>query len=139
MFGGLTTLLASEIGGVVRRNLTVYGLLIAALVVMVAAIAYALGALHTWLALSHGPIAASLWIAGGLALVALVLVVSAMIVKRRRRPGPPIAAAALAATPVAASLLGSRKGWRIVLAGAVAVLGVALGRQAFKSGDDDQA
>lgn len=137
MFGGLTALLASEVSGVVRRNLTVYGLLAVAAGVMIAAIGYALAALHTWLALNYGPIAASLWIAAGLFVLAMILALSAMIVKRRRRQGPPLAAAALAATPVAASLLGSRKGWRIVLAGAVAVLGVAIGRQAFKSGDDE--
>lgn len=139
MFGGLTALLASEVGGVVRRNVTVYGLLLVAVVIAACAIGYGLDALHGFLALRYGAIAASLWVAGGLLLLSLILLSVALYLKNRRRPGRPLAAAALVATPVAAKLIGARVGWRLGLLGAIVVLGVTLGRQFVKSSDDDEA
>jgi hypothetical protein len=49
--------------------------------------------------------------------------------------------AALAGAPLAAKLLGSRRGWRLAAAGAVVVLGTILGRQIVAGGDggDDEA
>lgn len=138
MFGGLGAFIASEISGAVRRNLVVYGLLGLSVLLVLCAGGYALDALHTVLELRHGPVAASLWIAGGLACTGLLAALVALIVKSRRRPPRPYAAAALASAPIAAKLLGSRLSWRVVLLGGVVVLGAVLGRQVFGEGQADE-
>lgn len=121
----------------VRRNVTVYGLFGLAALLMLCAGGYALNALHTVLALRYGAVAASLWIAGGLFLAALLALGMAVIVKNRRRPPRPAATAALAAAPLAAKLIGSRLSWRMAAAGGIVVLGAILGRQIVAGGADD--
>ncbi len=135
MLGGLGAYLASEIGGAVKRNVIVYCLYALAGLLVVCAAGYALGALHAWLAISYGTISASLMIAGGLFVAALVLFGLAAYLKGRPRPRAPMAASAMVAAPVAARLMGSRMSWRMGLAGAVVVLGAVLGRQIFKGGE----
>ncbi len=137
MFGGIGSFISSEVSGVVRRNVIVYGLFGLAVLLMLCAGGYALNALHTVLALRYGAVAASLWIAGGLFLAALLALGMAMIVKNRRRPPRPAATAALAAAPLAAKLIGSRLSWRMAVAGGIVVLGAILGRQIVASGSDD--
>lgn len=138
MFGGIGSFIASEVSGVVRRNVIVYGLFGLAALLMFCAGGYALNALHTVLALQYGTVAASLWISGGLFLAALLALGVAAIVKGRRRAPRPAATAALAAAPLAAKLIGSRLSWRIALAGGIVVLGAILGRQIVAGGSDDQ-
>ena len=137
MFGGIGSFITSEVSGVVRRNVTVYGLFGLAALLMLCAGGYALNALHTILALRYGAVAASLWIAGGLFLAALLALGMAVIVKNRRRPPRPAATAALAAAPLAAKLIGSRLSWRMAAAGGIVVLGAILGRQIVAGGADD--
>jgi hypothetical protein len=137
MFGGIGSFITSEVSGVVRRNVIIYGLFGLAALLMLCAGGYALDALHTVLALRYGAVAASLWIAGGLFLAALLAVGMAAIVKNRRRPPRPAATAALAAAPLAAKLIGSRLSWRMALAGGIIVLGAILGRQIVAGGSDD--
>lgn len=139
MFGGIGSFITSEVSGVVRRNVTVYGLFGLAVLLMLCAGGYALNALHTALALRYGAVAASLWIAGGLFLAALLTLGMALIVKNRRRPPRPAATAALAAAPLAAKLIGSRLSWRMAAAGGIVVLGAILGRQIVAGGSDDDA
>lgn len=136
MLGGLAALVASEIRGILRRNLTVLVLCLVAGLLAAAAIGYALNALHTVLALHYGGVVASLSIAGGLLLASLLALGVALYVKSRPRPDRSLAAA-VAAAPVAASLVGNRKiGWRAGLVGGVVLLGLILGRQFAQSGDD---
>jgi len=135
MLGGIGSFIASEVSGTVRRNLVVYGLYGFAALLLFCAGGYALHALHTYLEHHYGAIAASLWIAGGLAAAALVAFLAAVVVKSRRRPPRPAAMAALAGAPLAAKLLGSRRGWRVAAAGAVVVLGAILGRQIVTGGE----
>lgn len=139
MFGGIGSFITSEVSGVVRRNVTVYGLFGLAALLMLCAGGYALNALHTVLVLRYGAVAASLWIAAGLFLAALLALGMALIVKNRRRPPRPAATAALAAAPLAAKLIGSRLSWRMAVAGGIVVLGAILGRQIVAGGDDDDA
>ncbi len=138
MLGGIPALLASEVGGAVRRNAAVYGLYLAAVLLIACAAGYGLDALHTVLALHYGAVAASLWIAGGLLLAAAVAFAAAAYIKSRRRPSKRLAAA-MAAAPVAASLVGSGKiGWRAGLVGGLVVLGLVLGRQLARGRDDEE-
>ncbi len=140
MLGGIGSYIASEVSGSVRRNATIYGLFGLAGFLLVCAAGYALAALHTVLALRFGPVSASLWIAGGLVLAAIVALCTALYVKNRKRPARPIpASAAFAAAPIAAKLVTSRVGWRVAALGGIAVLGTILGRQLFNgpnAGDD---
>lgn len=137
MFGGIGSFIASEVSGVVRRNVIVYGLFGLAALLLLCAGGYALNALHSVLELRYGAVAASLWIAGGLFVAALLALGIALFVKSRRRPPRPAATAALAAAPLAAKLIGSRLSWRVALAGGIIVLGAILGRQIVAGGDDD--
>jgi hypothetical protein len=137
MFGGLGAFIASEVSAAIRRNVIVYGLFCLALLLLLCACGYALSALHSMLALQYGSVAASLWIAGGLLLAALLAIGGALFVKNRRRPRP-YATAALATAPAAAKLLGSRLNWRMALIGGVVVLGALLGRQFFNGGADKE-
>ncbi len=141
MLGGIGAYIASEISGAVRRNVTVYALFGAAVLLVLCAGGYALSALHTVLALRYGTAEASLFIAGGLLLAAGLAFGLGLYVKNRRRPGRPLAATALVAAPLAAKLigsgLGSRKGWKFALVGGVVVLGALLGRQFFTGDDAD--
>lgn len=140
MFGGLGAWLASEVSGVVRRNLIVYGLYGFSALLVLCAGGYALGALHIVLAARYGAVAASLWIAGGLLLAGIVsALVGAYLKSRPRQSRPPVAQTALFAAPIAAKMLGSRMGWKGGLIAGVAVLGLLLGRQAFKGSDDASA
>lgn len=129
MFGGLTALIATEVGGVIRRNVTVLALLLLAFLLAACAVGYGLDALHTVLAQRYGAVVASLSIGGGLLLAAILVLALALYVRSRRRPGRGLAVAA-AAAPAAASLIGSGKlGWRAGLVGGVVLLGLLLGRQ----------
>ncbi|CAN5171409.1 hypothetical protein BH10PSE8_BH10PSE8_12150 [soil metagenome] len=144
MLGGIGAFIASEISGAVRRNVTVYALFGVSVLLVLCAGGYALSALHTVLALRYGMAEASLFIAGGLLLAALIALGLGLYVKNRRRPARPLAATALVAAPLAAKLigsgLGSRKGWRWAAVGGVVVLGALLGRQFFTSGEgEDEA
>jgi hypothetical protein len=139
MFGGLGSFIASEVSGAVKRNVIIYGLYGFSALLVLCAAGYALNALHTVLALRYDPITASLWIAGGLFLAALLSLGVATYVKNRRRPPRPLATTALAAAPIAAKLLGSsRLGWRTAVVGSVIILGALIGRQFFNRGEDDE-
>lgn len=138
MIGGIGSYIASEISGTVKRNVTIYGLFALTGLLGLCAIGYALSALHTVLALRFGPVAASLWIAGGLAVAAAISLGTALYLKNRKRPSRPIpASAAFAAAPIAAKLVTSRIGWRVAALGGIAVLGTILGRQLFSGGGQD--
>lgn len=139
MFGALGSYVASEVSGVVKRNVTVLALYGLTVLLMVCAAGYGLGALHSYLALTHGVIAASLWIAGGLFLFALISLGLASYVKHRPRPSRPVPVAqtALLAAPFAAKLAKSKNmNWRTVAVGGVVVLGLVLGRQLFRRDEE---
>lgn len=137
MLGGLTALIASEVGGAVRRNVTVIALYGLAFLLTAGAVGYGLDAVHTALAQRHGAIVASLSIGGGLLTAALLTLAIALYLKTRPRPTNRLAAAAVAA-PVAAKLVGSGKiGWRAGLVAGVVVLGLLLGRQLVRNDDGE--
>jgi hypothetical protein len=130
MFGGLIALATAEISSVVKRNLTVAALFLAAGLLVLFAAGYALAALHAHLALLYGPVFASLTIAGGLFLLALVMLGIALYIRRSPRPGPSPTTAAFAAAPVAAQFMRSGKmPWKAGIVAGVVVLGILLGRR----------
>jgi hypothetical protein len=137
MLGGLTALIASEVGGAIRRNVTVIALYLVAGLLTICAAGYALNALHTVLFIRYGGVVASLSIAGGLLALALITIAVALYIKSRPRPTRRLAAAA-AAAPIAAKLVGGRKiGWKTGLVGGVVVLGLLLGRHLSQGGDGE--
>lgn len=139
MLGGIPALLARELATAVRRNATVYGLYLVAALLVVCAAGYGLNALHTVLTELYGSVAASLWIAGGLLLSAVIAIAIAAYVKSRRQPSRRLETA-LAAAPVAAALVGKSKiGWRAGLVGGVVLLGLVLGRHLAKDRDGGEA
>ncbi|WP_353182179.1 hypothetical protein [Bosea sp. (in: a-proteobacteria)] len=140
MFGGLGSFIASEVSGTVKRNATVIGLFAFAALLLLCAGGYALDAAHTLLTARYGAVAASLWVAGGLVLAALIAFCVGLFVRNRPRPPRPVAAtAALAAAPLAARVLSSRTGWRVAALAGIGVLGTILGRQLFTGTDEDEA
>ena len=139
MFGAIGAYIAGEVSGAVKRNVTIYGLYGAAGFLVVAAAAYALSALHTWLAISQGPIAASLWIAGGLFLAAMIALLVARQIKNKPRPAKPLAASALVAAPIASRMLSSKRGWKVGALAGLLVGGVILGRNLIGGDDDPRA
>lgn len=140
MFGGLGSFIASEISGTVRRNATVIGLFAFAALLLLCAGGYALDAAHTLLTARYGAVAASLWVAGGLVLAALIAFCVGLFVRNRpRQPRPVAATAALAAAPLAARVLSSRTGWRVAALAGIGVLGTILGRQLFTGTDEGEA
>lgn len=141
MFGGIGAFIAGEVGGAVKRNVTVVVLYLVAAFFVVAAGGYALSALHTVLTLSYGPVAASLWIAGGLFLVGIIALIAAIRVKNRPRPARPLASTALVAAPLAVRMLNTRRGWKLGALAGLLVGGILLGRNLFGGEDegDDRA
>lgn len=135
MFGALGTYVASEVSGVVKRNVTVLALYGLAGLLMVCALGYGLSALHSYIAFSQGVVAASLWIAGGLFLFALVSIGLASYVKNKPRPSRPLpmAQTAMMAAPFAAKFAKSKNmNWRTAAVGGVVVLGLVIGRRLFR-------
>ncbi len=136
MLGGLGAFLASEVSGAVKRNVIVYGLYGLTGLLVLCAFGYGLDALHTILAQRYGAAPASLMIAGGLLVSAALALALAAYVRGRKRPARPMAATALAAAPIALQLLGSRRVWRFGVMAGLAALGIVLGRQIIKGGDE---
>ena len=135
MFGALGTYVASEVSGVVKRNVTVLALYGLAGLLMVCALGYGLSALHSYIAFSQGVVAASLWIAGGLFLFALLSIGLASYVKNKPRPSRPLpmAQTAMMAAPFAAKFAKSKNmNWRTAAVGGVVVLGLVIGRRLFR-------
>ncbi len=139
MFGALGSYVASEVSGVVKRNVTVLGLYGLAGLLMFCALGYGLSALHSYISFSQGVVAASLWIAGGLFVFALICVGLAAYVKNKPRPSRPlpVAQTAMMAAPFAAKFAKSKNmNWRTAAVGGIAVLGLIIGRRMFR-GDQD--
>lgn len=114
----------------------IYGL---ALVAALGAAAFAVAALHGYLAELYGSIQASLIVAGGLVVVAAVLAIVAMVM-RRRRSRRSLAGTAMMAAPVVAPTavraLTSKPALGAILAVGAVALGAWLGHQTEKDRPD---
>lgn len=133
MFKGLALLAAGEVGGAVKRKLTAYVLFAIAGLIALAGLGYLLGALHIWLSVNYSPIQASLFIAGGLFVVALAFAIAGAIVARRKASNAQAlqTAAAVAAAPLALRAASKINPTALVALGVVAV-GAILGRKLGK-------
>lgn len=142
MFSSIGEYVTTTISGVVKRTATIAGLYVVAALMVVCAAGYGLNALYSSLAYSKGAVAASLWIAGGLAIVAVICAGVAYYLGKKPRPSPPVpwARAALLTAPTMAKLsrsprvvqiAGRVKGnWKVAAAaGGVLALGLVVGRR----------
>ncbi len=108
----LTALAATELVVAGKRKAARYFLYALAAFLVVGSLGFALGGLHTILAMEYGQIVASFSISGGLLLFALIVFLVARYWRPRPRTGEMVATAALLAAPSAARLLtpGAAKG-----------------------------
>jgi uncharacterized membrane protein YhaH (DUF805 family) len=129
MFSGLSLLIASETGVMVRRQLRWFALMAVAAVVLIAALSFGLMALYIWLQSRFSPVEASLIIAGGLFALAICLILAAVMVRRARRDRSPLAATALVMAPTAARLVARRIDVATISVAGVIAIGAYIGRK----------
>ncbi len=130
MLRTLALLSATEVGARLKARVEAVPYYGAASLLAVMGLAFGLLGLFIWLSRLVSPLTASLSIAGGLILVALLLVAWA----RMRRPPPtamnrPLTASALALAPTALRIAGRRFSLGTVAAVTVVGLGAVLGRR----------
>jgi hypothetical protein len=121
------TLATAELRTAFRSNLqrcAIYGL---AALSTLGAVIYGLVALHRVIAAERGPLAADLWLAGGLLVLALLLVAIARYAAYRQRRRAKLAKA-VAAAPLALGLLMRKPRIGIATAVAALIVGNLLGR-----------
>lgn len=123
----LTALAASELRAALRNNLRLVAVYGAAGLAVLAAIGFALAALHRVLEQSYGPLWADLIIAGGLLVVAALLIGLAQYLAHRARRRANLARAA-AVAPIAASLLLKKPRLSLAAIAAALIVGGLAGR-----------
>ncbi len=138
MWRAISLLAATELGGVVKRNVVILMIYGVAIVVFAAACGFLIAVAHALLADAYGAIGASLIIAGVLMAFALILLLIGLYMRHRVRRRSAVATAALVAAPVVApaamrALASNATVGAGVVAGVVA-LGAILGRQMGRSG-----
>jgi hypothetical protein len=129
---GLSLLVANEMGGAVKRNMTVAAYFAAAGIVAVLASVFGLLALQNWLSLHVSDTEASLIVAAGLLVVAIGIGLIGYSLKNRRKSSSELTSTALAALPLAAQLIPSRVRMGTLTLIAVLAAAALLGRQAGK-------
>jgi hypothetical protein len=129
VWNSLALLAANEVGGRFRRNLTAVAFYAAAGITALAGAAFGLVAAHSWLVTWMSHIEASLWIAGALLVLAMLIAGIGYFMKHRRRSRTEVTSTALIALPIAARMVTSRVSWGTVTVAAIMAAGVLLGRQ----------
>jgi hypothetical protein len=130
MFKGLSILAATEVGGVIHRNLRAASWFVAAGLVLIFGAGYLIDVAHTLLSQRFSPLAASGIVAASLMFVAAMLIVIGLVVKSRRKPvSTALTTTALVAAPVAARLFKGQLKLGTVLVAGVIGAGALLGRQ----------
>lgn len=129
MWSGLSYLLASEAGDAVRRHVRAALFLAVGLLAGLIGIVFGLLALHTWLLSRMSSIEASLLIAAGLAVVSIVFIVVALMVRKARRQASGMTSTAIVAAPLALKMLAGRSQIKTLGVIGVVALGAMLGRQ----------
>jgi hypothetical protein len=134
MFKGLSLLAASEIKGVIARNVRAAVYFALGAVVLLFALSFLLDLAHGWLAFRTGPLAASGVIAALLLTAAGAFFLIGNLIKDRPAPSrSSLKASAVVAAPFAARMLGGKiRPGTVAIAGVVAI-GALLGRYLGRS------
>lgn len=129
MFKGLSLLAATELGGVISRNLRAVPYFVFGALIFLFGFGFLLDLAHTWLTLRLSPMAASGVLAAVLLTVAAIsLIIGYSIKARRPATTSSLTTTALIAAPFAARFMGTRlKVGTMAVAGVVAA-GAILGR-----------
>lgn len=128
MFKGLSLLAATELGGLLSRNLRALPYYAFAALIFLFGFGFLLDLIHTWLSIRMSAMAASGVLAAVLLTVAGSLLLVGNAIKERRAAASPLMASALIAAPVAARFLGSKVRLGTVAVAGVVAAGALLGR-----------
>ena len=126
---GLSLLAVSELGGTVRRNVTVLTLYGVGLIIGLMGVVFALLASQVWLERHMSTMSAQLLIAAALFVLAAIVVLVGIYISRRRRTPSPIASTALIAAPFAARIVGRKINLGTLTMLGVIAAGAVIGRQ----------
>lgn len=132
MFGGLTTLVASEAKASVKQQLKAVVCFAAGGLAGAGALAAGTVALHQWLSQTMPALHATLWIAGGYVIAAILLMLVGSSIKNRKRERSAFNVTALALAPSAARVALKRMNVTALGIGGVVALGALLGRKLGK-------
>lgn len=128
MWQGLSLLAASELGGMLKRNLRALACYAASVLFVVVALIFALQAAHSWLEWRMSSIAASLVIAAVMLAIAAILILVGHFVAGRKRSSSSLASTALVAAPFAARMIGKKVSYGTIAVAGTIAMGVLLGR-----------
>lgn len=136
MWGGLSLLMANEAGAAMRRKIRSLAFTAVAGVVGLIALVFVLIGLHDWLSTIFAPHLAAWIVAGGLLVIAGILLVMARSANSRRNDPPSLSSKALMATPVVAKLVGGPGRMGTIAVGSV-VVAAALATRYFTRRSSD--
>lgn len=132
MLRALGAFAMAEAGFSFRRSLLIHGLYLLAALTVLAAAGFGLVALHTTLSVRYDAVMASLMIAVGLMVLAmLIFAIAAYMQSRPRRPNA-LATTALAVAPMAAGAVMAKPALKMAALGGVVLLAAIVGRELRK-------
>jgi hypothetical protein len=126
MWQGLSLLAATELGGMLKRNLRAVAYYAASALVAVIALVFMLQAAHAWLVSHMSTINASLVIAAVMLGIAGILLLVGHFVAGRKRSS--LTSTALVAAPFAARMIGRKVSYGTIAVAGVIAMGVVVGR-----------
>jgi hypothetical protein len=129
MIGGLTTLLAAEATAAMKQQVRAAAWMAAGGVLGMGALAAGLVGLHQWMAAFMPALHATLWIAGGLAVLSLALLATGMVIRKAKRERSALNMTAMALAPTAVRMALRRISLSTVGIGGIVALGAVLGRK----------
>jgi hypothetical protein len=124
----LAVMLKEEVRRYVRRKVRAWTFFALAGVAALFMIGYLIAAGHEAIAERTDPLTADFILAGGMAIVAIVLAVIGLLFAKKPRRERIASKAASVGLPFAAGLVARRAPWMLLAIGAIALAGMALGR-----------
>jgi len=128
----LTRLVTGVLIDNAKRKALAFAFFGIALLLWISAAAYGLGALKEWVRITYGATYPDLWIGLGLLAASLPFVIVGVWKQRQTSRPEALRAAAIIAAPGAVRLATSMAGPRLIAVGAVATVGLLLGRRLGK-------
>lgn len=132
MFSALLAVLTGELRAAIRRKTAVGAGYAVALAVLMFAIGFGLVALRDWLSVAFDTNNANAFLAGGLALIAIIVASASALANRAPRKSPVMPVVAMVAAPAAAKVALRALSPQMIATGAVVLGGVLLGRSLAK-------